>query len=122
MINLAESAINEQLRTALKLLQLLLGMRKRLRVSGSSMLPQLQPGEEILFNPQAYRQKLPQVGDIVVARHPYQTKQIIKRVALVLEDGSCFLTGDNPEASTDSRSYGFIPLNKILGKVTSKFL
>ena len=111
----------EELQTAFKLLQLLLGMRKRLRVSGASMLPQLQPGEEILFNPKAYRQKLPQVGDIVVAHHPKSAKQIIKRVAVVLEDGSCFLTGDNAEASTDSRSYGFIPLNKILGKVTSKF-
>lgn len=113
--------MNEELQTALKLLQLLIGMRKRLRVSGSSMLPELQPGEEILFNPKAYRQNLPKVGDIVVARHPYQGKHIIKRVALVLEDGSCFLKGDNPSSSTDSRSYGFIPLNTILGQVTSKF-
>ncbi|MGB6296457.1 MAG: nickel-type superoxide dismutase maturation protease [Rivularia sp. (in: cyanobacteria)] len=113
--------MNEELQTAFKLLQLLVGMRKRLRVSGPSMLPKLQPGEEILFNPKAYRQKLPEVGDIVVARHPYQTKQIIKRVAVVLEDGSCFLTGDNASSSTDSRSFGFIPPNKILGKVTTKF-
>ncbi|MEM6754974.1 MAG: nickel-type superoxide dismutase maturation protease [Cyanobacteria bacterium P01_C01_bin.38] len=118
---LAIKAMNEEFQTALKLLQLLVGMRKRLRVSGPSMLPKLQPGEEILFNPKAYRQKLPEVGDIVVARHPYQTKQIIKRVAVVLEDGSCFLTGDNTDSSTDSRSFGFIPPNKILGKVTSKF-
>ncbi|MGD1909524.1 MAG: nickel-type superoxide dismutase maturation protease [Rivularia sp. (in: cyanobacteria)] len=113
--------MNEELQTALKLLQLLMGIRKRLSISGSSMLPGLQPGDEILFNPKAYRHKLPHEGDIVVARHPYQKKEIIKRVALVLEDGSCFLTGDNPTASTDSRSYGFIPLNNILGKVTSKF-
>ena len=113
--------MNEELKTAFKLLQLLVGMRKRLRVSGPSMLPELQPGDEILFNPKAYRQKLPKVGDIVVARHPYQAKIIIKRVALVLEDGSCFLTGDNLEASTDSRSYGFITLDRILGKVTNKF-
>lgn len=111
----------EELNIAFKLLQLLTRMRKRLRVSGPSMLPEFQPGDEILFNPKAYRHKLPKVGDIVVARHPYQTKLIIKRVALVLEDGSCFLTGDNPEASTDSRSYGFIPLNQIIGKVTHKF-
>ncbi len=113
--------MNEEFQTALKLLKLLIGMRKRLLVRGSSMLPKLQPGEEILFNPNAYRQKLPQVGDIVVARHPYQAKQIIKRVAVILEDGSCFLVGDNSKESTDSRSYGFIPLAKILGKVTDKF-
>ncbi|MBV6622157.1 MAG: nickel-type superoxide dismutase maturation protease [Rivularia sp. (in: Bacteria)] len=113
--------MNEELQTALKLLQLLVGMRKRLRVSGPSMLPELQPGDEILFDPKAYRQKLPQVGDIVVALHPYESKQIIKRVAVVLADGSCFLIGDNTSSSTDSRSYGLIPLKKILGKVTSKF-
>ncbi|AFY55214.1 nickel-type superoxide dismutase maturation protease [Rivularia sp. PCC 7116] len=113
--------MNEELQTALKLLQLLVGMRKRLRVSGPSMLPELQPGDEILFDPKAYRQELPQVGDIVVALHPYESKQIIKRVAVVFADGSCFLIGDNTSLSTDSRSYGLIPFNKILGKVTSKF-
>ncbi|MEO1429566.1 MAG: nickel-type superoxide dismutase maturation protease [Cyanobacteria bacterium J06633_8] len=113
--------MNEEFQTALKLFKLLVGMQKRMRVSGSSMLPELQPGEEILYNPKAYRRKLPQVGDIVVARHPYQPIQIIKRVAVVLADGSCFLIGDNTSSSTDSRSYGPIPLNKILGKVTSKF-
>ena len=113
--------MNEEFKTLIKLLKLLLGIQKRMRVSGSSMLPELQPGEEILFDPKAYRQKSPQVGDIVVARHPYQPIQIIKRVAVVLEDGSCFLIGDNTSSSTDSRSYGFIPLKKILGKVTSKF-
>ena len=113
--------MNEEFKTLIKLLKLLLGMQKRMRVSGSSMLPELQPGEEILFDPKAYRHKTPKVGDIVVARHPYQPIQIIKRVAVVLEDGSCFLTGDNLSSSTDSRSYGFVPLNKILGKVTSKF-
>ena len=113
--------MNEEFRTLIKLFKLLFGMQKRMRVSGSSMLPELQPGEEILFNPKAYRRKLPKVGDIVVARHPYQPIQIIKRVVVVLEDGSCFLKGDNLSSSTDSRSYGFVPLNKILGKVTSKF-
>ena len=66
-------AMNEELQTAFKLLQLFAGKRKRLRVSGPSMLPEFQPGDEILFNPEAYRQKLPQVVDIVVARHPYQS-------------------------------------------------
>lgn len=113
--------MNEELGTVVKLLMLLLGMRTRLRVSGSSMIPQLQPGEEILFNPHAYQKQIPKVGDIVVAQHPYQTIRVVKRVAIVLADGSCFLQGDNKSASTDSRSYGFIPFKHILGRVTSKF-
>ena len=113
--------MKEELAVASKLLLLVLQKRHRLRVTGSSMIPLLQPGEEILFDPKAYRHSLPQVGDIVVAQHPYQAKQIVKRVTLVLEDGSCFLEGDNSDASTDSRFYGFIPLAKILGRVTCKF-
>ena len=111
----------EEIGTAKKLLLLLLGVRKRLRVTGSSMIPLLHPGEEILFNPQAYQQRFPKVGDVVVAQHPFQEKKIVKRVAAVLEDGSCFFTGDNPLASTDSRSYGFVTADKILGQVTSNF-
>ena len=111
----------EEIGTAQKLLLLLLGLRKRLRITGPSMIPLLQPGEEILFDPQAYQQRYPKVGDVVVAQHPLQKKKIVKRVALVLEDGSCFLTGDNPLASTDSRSYGFLTMDKILGQVTNKF-
>ena len=113
--------MREELAVASKLLLLILRKRHRLRVTGSSMTPLLEPGEEILFDPKAYRHSLPQIGDIVVAQHPYQAKQIVKRVAVVLEDGSCFLQGDNSNASTDSRSYGFIPLAKILGRVTCKF-
>lgn len=113
--------MKEELAVANKLLLLILGKRKRLRVTGPSMIPLLQPGEEILFDPKAYRHSFPQTGDVVVAQHPYQVKQIVKRVAVVLEDGSCFLEGDNPDASTDSRSYGFVPLSKIIGRVTCKF-
>ncbi|WP_088243713.1 nickel-type superoxide dismutase maturation protease [Calothrix rhizosoleniae] len=111
----------EEIGTGKKLLLLLLGVRRRLRITGSSMIPLLQPGEEILFNPQAYQQKFPQEDDIVVAQHPFQNQKIVKRVAVVLEDGSCFLIGDNPLASTDSRSYGFVTKDKILGQVTHKF-
>ena len=113
--------MKEELAVASKLLLLILGKRKRLRVTGYSMIPLLEPGEEILFDPKAYRNSLPQTGDIVVAQHPYQEKQIVKRVTLVLEDGSCFLEGDNSNASTDSRSYGFVPSSKIIGRVTCKF-
>ena len=37
------------------------------------------------------------------------------------KDGSFFLQGDNTLESTDSRSYGAIKLDQIIGKVTSRF-
>ncbi len=100
----------------------ILGRRKRVRVTGNSMLPVLKPGEEVLIDPQCYQKQFPQVGDIVVAQHPMQQDlQLIKRVTVVLDDGHCFLQGDNPQQSTDSRSFGMIHYHAILGGVTSRF-
>jgi nickel-type superoxide dismutase maturation protease len=100
----------------------LLGKRQRLRVTGESMLPLLKPGEEILVDSQAYQNSCPQIGDLVVAIHPHHSElRIVKRVILTLEDGSCFLQGDNSAGSSDSRSFGAVNLKQIVGKVTSRF-
>jgi len=100
----------------------LVGRRRRFRVTGGSMLPLLQPQEEVLADPHAYRHAPPEPGDIVVAEHPDRPKfWLVKRVLLVRENGDCVLVGDNPDASTDSRTFGAVPAIKILGRVTSRF-
>jgi nickel-type superoxide dismutase maturation protease len=86
------------------------------------MAPLLEPGDEILINPRAYRRTPPSPGNIVVARHPYRTDlQLVKRITEVRDDGHCLLEGDNAEESTDSRIYGALPPERILGRVTSRF-
>ena len=110
-------------RNYLELLLWLLRKRKRFRVTGLSMTPILQPGEEILVDLHAYQKSLPQVGEIVIAVHPYHSDlYIIKRVVSIAQDGSCFLLGDNLAESSDSRTFGTIALDKILGRVTSRFV
>ncbi|WP_036479305.1 nickel-type superoxide dismutase maturation protease [Myxosarcina sp. GI1] len=105
-----------------ELLLWLLRRRKRFRVTGNSMQPLLQPGEEILIDRHAYQNRVPQIGDIVVATHPFRSGlTVVKRIALVMEDGSLFLKGDNFTESTDSRTFGTVNLKYILGKVTSRF-
>lgn len=100
----------------------LLRRRRRFRVTGDSMRPLLQPGDEVLVDPRAYRQRQPTPGDLVVARHPYQTGvMLVKRVKDVDEYGRCLLIGDNPLYSSDSRSFGRIAPENILGRVTSRF-
>lgn len=100
----------------------LLRRRRRFRITGRSMWPLLQPGEEVLLDPTAYRQAVPLQGDIVVAQHPYRPQlYVVKRVAVVFEDGRCFLRGDNGRESTDSSSFGAIAPEAILGKVVSRF-
>lgn len=101
----------------------LLRQRRRFRVAGESMLPLLQPGDEVLVNPRAYRRLPPQPGDLVVAPHPHRANfWLVKRVVAVKDNQDCILMGDNAKASTDSRTFGAIPAHKLLGKVVCRFL
>lgn len=105
-----------------ELLLWLLRRRKRVGINGPSMLPGLQPGDEVLVDARAYRQLPPQPGDIVLAVRPDRAAvTLIKRVQAIDADGRLFLLGDNPTASTDSRLFGPVPPENVLGKVTSKF-
>ena len=101
----------------------LCNLRRKIRVRGPSMLPEFAPGDELFLDPRAYRRREPRVGDVVMARHPQAPQEIIlKRVAFVSPDGRVFLRGDNPQASTDSRTLGLFPPERILGRVTSRYL
>lgn len=101
----------------------LLGRRQRFRVEGLSMLPLLQPGDEVLVNRQAYRHSRPSVGNVVIIQHPQQLHLcLIKRVIAINESGDCFVQGDNANYSTDSRVFGWVKPDLILGLVTCKFL
>ncbi|MEM6839341.1 MAG: nickel-type superoxide dismutase maturation protease [Cyanobacteria bacterium P01_C01_bin.120] len=101
---------------------LLLCRYRRFRVTGDSMMPVLSAHQEVLLNPAAYQNQLPQPDDIVVAYHPHQPSlRIIKRVLFVEPDGRCYLRGDNQSASTDSRQFGLIPREQIYGQVLCLF-
>ena len=105
-----------------ELLFWLLRFRQRFRVSGTSMAPLLQPGDEVLVDPRAYKQATPHVGDIVVSQHPYRVDvRLVKRITAILKDGRCLLEGNNPTESTDSRSFGAVAPQQILGRVISRF-
>lgn len=98
------------------------GKRQRFRITGNSMLPVLKPGEEVLMVPYRDFSYFPQMGDIVVALHPSQPNlHLIKRVTAVLENGCCFLQGDNLDESTDSRAFGWVSPETIIGRVTCRF-
>ena len=83
------------------------------------MRPTLSPGDFVLVDPSAFRDKLPTSGELIVAQHPYRDQVIIKRVFEVVEDGVS-LRGDNPDASSDSRNFGRVRFTAIIGRVTSR--
>ena len=97
-----------------------LGRRRAFRVVGESMTPTLPPDAVIFFDPAAYDEQPPQIGDVVVARHPFQPDmQMVKRVAEIREDGRYVLHSDNP-AESDSWGFDSMPAGHILGRVTSR--
>ena len=85
------------------------------------MQPTLAPGDFVLVELKAYEDSAPQRGEVVIARHPYQNRLIIKRVADVNTDG-ILLQGDNGEESTDGRVYGRVQKATIMGRVTCRLI
>ena len=102
-------------------LRWLMRQRRHVVVRGESMRPTLAPGDHILVNPAAYQDTAPGVGDVVVARHPFERdRTLVKRVESVDDAGRCFVTGDNPQESTDSHSLGALAPDLLLGRVTRR--
>ena len=107
--------------TLFDLLRWLLRRYKRLHVVGESMTPTLQPGDTVLIDPDAYQHGSPSEGDVIAATHPNQDDlQIVKRIAFLEENGDCYLLSDNSAEGTDSRTFGAVPQEKIIGRVVAK--
>ena len=46
---------------------------------------------------------------------------MVKRVHRVNDDGSVFVVGDNPHASTDSREFGSVARGAVVGRVIYRY-
>lgn len=93
----------------------LLGRRLRVRVVGRSMEPTLTEGQYVLVD----RGRVPRPGQLAVAHHPDRPDLlVVKRVAEVTEAGRFDLASDNQDAGTDSRTWGPVPAEAIVGAVT----
>lgn len=111
MIRLSTS----QLRALREIAAWLIGRRRRIRVAGDSMLPTLEAGQFVLVD----RETMPDVTELAVAAHPTeQDVLVIKRVGEIHEDGTFYLVSDNADAGTDSRTWGPIPAESVVGSVT----
>ena len=87
----------------------------RLQVVGTSMIPTLQPGQFLISWNWFINLK---VGDLVVIN---QNKRLmVKRITKIKVD-QFFVIGDNLPQSTDSRQFGWISKDKIVGKVIFQY-
>lgn len=82
------------------------------RVNGKSMTPALFPGQIVVG-----WHRLPAAGDIVLARQ--QGREVIKRVESIKSD-RLYLIGDNRTESSDSRHYGPVHFQDIIGSIMIK--
>jgi hypothetical protein len=105
-------------------------------VRDESMLPTLQPGDRLLVDPAAYRNRACSVGDLVVIVDPVErARWLVKRVVAVgpvgaapgaadgssVPAGSVWVLGDRPEVSRDSRQFGPVPLTEVVGRVYRRY-
>jgi nickel-type superoxide dismutase maturation protease len=118
-------------RLGVTLLRLLLGaaalaalaarVLRRVEVEGDSMLPALAPGDRLLvFRHPRWRWRVGQVAALRDPRHPEEAALLVKRVAAVTA-GGIDVRGENPSASTDSRTFGPVPTALMVGPVLYRY-
>jgi signal peptidase I len=95
---------------------------------GVSMAPALEPGKVLVISRLVYgfrlpwmkgyllRWSMPKPGEVVVFYTP-QGELAVKRCGGLNGEGEFMAFGDNSLQSYDSRSYGPVPMNNIIGKV-----
>jgi len=94
----------------------------RVVVEGDSMLPTLEPGDRLVVLRSGHRLRL-RPGDLVTVRDPREEgpgRVLVKRIA-DLDRSEAEVIGDNPDASTDSRSFGRVPLTSVTGRVLYRY-
>jgi len=90
----------------------------RVGFTGPSMLPALRPGDQLLVG----RRARVRVGDVVAARRPDRPHLVVvKRVQAVTDDHGWWLAGDNLAASDDSRVFGPVYAEHLLGRVVWRY-
>jgi signal peptidase I len=101
-------------------------------VEDESMLPALHPGDRLLVDPTYYRGRRPSRGETVVLRDPEGSgRLLVKRVGATegesdpfgaaVPSRTVYVVGDDPARSRDSRSFGPVPLDGLVGRVWFRY-
>lgn len=87
------------------------------RIIGPSMEPTLGNGEcWLVRRRQRYRP-----GDIVLLWHPVREHLLVVKRVVRCETGGYWVQGDNPAYSDDSRAFGLVPAERLLGRLVLRY-
>jgi nickel-type superoxide dismutase maturation protease len=117
------NAAHRRMLLASALLGVLVGVAaprfRRIEITGESMLPVLEPGDRVVV----VRAGRPRTGDIVACADPRNpNRTVVKRVAGLAAGHGYVVLGDNAGASTDSRHFGPIDPNLIIGRLIFRYM
>jgi len=91
---------------------------RRVAVHGDSMRPALEPGDRLLVV--GFLSVRP--GDVVAVVDPRDGERVlVKRVAAIDPGDGITVLGDNPAASTDSRTFGPVRPDHVLGRAVYRY-
>ena len=79
------------------------------------MYPTLKEGTFVFVHPN----RKPKAGEIAVLKHPHNYALVVIKRCIHLSENELWIEGDNPAHSTDSRKWGWVPKNSIIGTCTS---
>ena len=89
----------------------------KFKISGHSMEPQFKNGDKVLASFIPFLFQSPKINDIVIFE--YKNKAFVKRIKKITGK-KYFVQGDNRNDSKDSRIFGEILKDQILGKFIFK--
>ena len=88
-----------------------------LKISGNSLFPRYSEGDFVLiFKIPFFFYTWLHQGDVIVFRHTQHGLMIKEIRSVSSDDKKVFVVGSNSE-SVDSRDFGYIPLETVVGKV-----
>ena len=91
-------------------------MIRRFKIADRSMLPNFKEGDFILAEKFSYLFSKPKENDVIVLKHPHNSKFLLKRISKAI-NGAVFVEGDNKTESEDSRQFGPVSKSHVVGKV-----
>ncbi len=86
-------------------------------VSGDSMRPALAPGDRVLI----LRTRRPRPGDIAAVVDPRDGSRVLLKRVAATSGTTVVVVGDNPGSSTDSRHFGPVPRENVVGVAVYRY-